>query len=357
MKRTFKSIFLTILLIPILSLILPGCYTQLSRPRVDTEDEYYMSSEADTVQEYYQDEGNQGEGDSKDVYIYNYYPPYGIDYYDYWYWSYYPYPWRYVGPDPYYWWEPYGHWWTPGWYVGVYYHDYWSRGGYYRYDDYHHWGGYRDHREFTSRNYERRPFDRRSFRGIGQDERTSDSQPSLVKPQSPTRAERPRQTLSKPETQDRINAPVRKNRAAKDTENQRSKTIAPKVVDDGKSSTTTKQRSTSRQTRTIKKPQRSSERGARPKTIERPRSRSTPDTPKKNDTTPNRKSKQNSNSISRPSSSGNSHANRPSTPSYTPRSSSSSGTRSTAPRSSSSPTRSSSSRSSKSSGSSKTNKR
>ena len=54
MRRLINKLSLWILFILIISFILPGCYTQLSRPRVATEDEYYEQTEE--VDEYYQDD-------------------------------------------------------------------------------------------------------------------------------------------------------------------------------------------------------------------------------------------------------------------------------------------------------------
>jgi len=355
MMRTFKSILLTIIII-IVSFILPGCYTQLSRPRVDTADEY-QPTENEAVEEYYQDEGTPGADSSRDVYIYNYYPCYGTDYYDYWYWNYSPYRWGYMGPYPDYWWNPYGPWWTPGWYAGIYHYDYWW-GGHHRYHDSYYWNGNRG--QSTARSYERRPFDRRSIGAPGREERESVSQSSLAKPSTPTRLERPHQTLTTPERKDQATTPERKSRTVKDMVSQRSrsKTKTSDVTDNGKIPAETKERSTSRQPRVIKNPPRAPKSEAKPNIIEPAPTRSKPDASKKNSATPNRSSKQKSNSISRPSNSGNTQISKPSAPSYTPKSSNSgSSTRSTPQRSSSSPNRSSSGTSSKSSGSSRTSKK
>ena len=89
MIRTAKSIFLAIGFLVIISFLLPGCYTQFSRPGVDTDDEYYDDSEYEDVEEYYQDEDVPPADDSRDVYIY--YPYSWNNYYDYGYWYQNPY--------------------------------------------------------------------------------------------------------------------------------------------------------------------------------------------------------------------------------------------------------------------------
>jgi hypothetical protein len=355
MMRTFKSIFLAITSIIIISFILPGCYTQLARPRVDTDDQHYAQPEDQQTEEYYQDEGTPRTDDYRDVHIYNYYPFYGVDYYDYWYWNSYPYRWGYLGPYPDYWWDPYGHWWTPGWYIGFSYYDYWW-GGYPRhYDSYyrHGYGG-----SFTTRNYSKRPFDRRSIGGIDRGQRGSDSQSSLAKPQEPTRIERPGQTLSTPNIRDRSLAPDRKNRTVRDMVDQRlrDKATPTKRLDDGRLRTAPDKRPAVTKPRTMDNPPRQSKMSTKPGVIEKAPSKYVPSKQKRSNTNSRSSSKQKSNTKSR-SGNSNNQVSKPSTPSYTPRSSSSSGSRSTSPRSSSSPTRSSrSGRSSKSSGSSKKSK-
>jgi len=338
-----KSILLATVMILVISFMLPGCYTQLSRPRVDIEDEYYEESQNEEVEEYYQDEGALVDEDSRDVYIYNYYPSYWTDYYDYWYYS--PYQWRYIGPYPYHWWDPYGHWWAPSWYVGYSYYDYWW-GGYPRYyNSYNRYGYYYNG---SKRTYGKRPFTRRSVRTVEREKRI-DSESSLSKPIGPTRVERPGHpstTLATP-MKDKSLSPDRKQRSVKEMVNNRlkSKPRAPKkMVDDGLSRTLTKKRpvvSKSPGTKTIKSPPRSSKSYKKPNIIKRAPSKYKPGTSKKSYSS-SRRSNQNYSSGSRSS---GTRISKPSTQSSTSRSS---GT-------SSSSSRSSSSRSSgsKSSGSSK----
>jgi len=349
MIRSLKSIFVGIVSLLIISFVLPGCYTQLSRPRVDTEDEYYEESQYEEVEEYYQDEGIPSTDDSRDVYIHNYYPYYWTDYYDYWYGYYNPYQWRYVGPYPHYWWDPYGHWWTPGWYVGLYYYNY-GWGGYPRYYDSYYGYGY--YKKYSKGNFGRRPFTRRSIRTVEREKRI-DSQTSLAKPINPTRVERPGTTLSTPSVRDGSLSPDRNRRTVKEMVNRRLRpeTKTPKVIDNERLRTLTNKQSKVRQPKTAKNPPRSSKSYSKPNIIERVPSKSKPSTSKKSYSTP-RRSNRNSDSGSR-SSSSNTRMSKPSTRSYTP-SSSSSSSRSTTR---SSPSRSSRSSSSKSSGSSKSGKK
>jgi hypothetical protein len=340
--------FLGIVFILTISFILPGCYTQLSRPRVDTEDEYYDKTEDEEVEEYYQDEGVPSTDDSRDVYIYNYYPYYWNDYYDYWYYS--PDRWRYIGPYPHYWWDPYAHWWTPGWYVGSYYYDYWW-GDYPRY--HHSYPRYGYYTRDSGRTFEKRPFTRRSIRMVDR-ERRIDSQTSLAKPITPDRVERPRTTLSTPSVRDNSISTEQRRRTVKEMVNRRlrSQTKSPKVIDDRRTKALTKKSPTVREPKTVKVLPRSSKSNSKPNLIERAPSKQTKRTSKTSYSPPQR-SNQNYSSGSRSSST---QVSRSATRSYTPRSSSSSsGTRSSTP---SSPSRSSgSSSSSKSSGSSKSGKK
>lgn len=364
MIRTIKSIFLSIAFIIIISFILPGCYTQLARPRVDTDNQNYEEPESqaeDQPEEYYQDEGTPAADDSRDVYINNYYPFYGVDYYDYWYWNSYPYRWGYLGPYPDYWWDPYGHWWTPGWYVGFSYYNYgWA--GYPRYYDsyYRHGHGYGYGGNYVPRNYTQRPFDRRSIGGIDRAQRVSDSNTSLAKPQGPTRVERPGQTLATPDVRDRSIAPDRKSRTVRDMVDQRlrDKTNPTKRLDEGRQRTAPDKRPLVTKPGTVDNQPRQSKRSTKSGVIEQaPSKKYVPgNKQKRSNSTPKRSSSQKSN-INTRSSNSNNQVSKPAAPSYTPRSSSSSSSRSTSPRSSSSPNRSSrSSSSSKSSGSSKKNK-
>lgn len=355
MIRTAKSIFLVIGFLVILSFLLPGCYTQLSRPRVDTDDKYSDTTAAEDVEEYYQDEGAPSADDSRDVYIYNYYPYSWNDYYYYDYWSgyYNPYRWRYIGPYPDFWWDPYGRWWTPGWYVGFYYYDnYW--GGYPRYYDSYYRYGYGS--SYSERTLTRRPFDRRSI-GVMDRARRQDTQSTLAKPISPNRVERPTTTLSTPIERDKSLSPDRKPRTVKEMVNERQQTRikTPQTTDDGKATTVTRERPAAGKPRTIKNPPRSSETTKKPNMIEQAPSRNKPATPGKSYSKPIRSSNRDSNSISRPGNSNNSGSSKPASPSYTPRSSSGNETRSTPPPSSSSSSNKSSN-SSKSSGSSRTKK-
>lgn len=330
-----------ILFIFVISFILPGCYTQLSRPRVATEDEYYEQSEE--VEEYYQDEGTQRTDESGDVYIYNNYPYYWTDYYDYWYWNSYPYQWGYIGPNPHYWWDPYGHWWTPGWYVGFYYYDYW-RGGYPRYYDSYYRYGYDNYS--SRKTYARRPFNRRSTGVVEREQRATDTQGTIARPQSPNRAERPSPRLSIPKIKDESISPDRNKRSVDKMSSQRlkSKTRMPKVTDEVRLKNIPERRPVVRKHESSP---RSSKNPIKPNIIEQAPSKDVPrrSTPTKN-YSPTKQSDKSSNS---------------GTSSGSPRISSPTRTSSPPPSSSSvqsTPTRSSSSGSSgsKSSGSSKTKK-
>lgn len=326
----------------IISFFLTGCYTQLSRPRVATEDEYYQQSE--DVEEYYQDEGTINPEDSRDVNIYNYYPYYGPDYFDYWYWNPYGYRWGYIGPYPNYWWDPYGHWWMPGWYVGIYYHDYWW-GGYPRYyDSYHRYGRYTD---YQTKTYGKRPFSRRSVRVVERDQKPADPPASLAQPQKTNPAQRPGSTISKPVARDEAISSVQKKRIGNNRTDQviKNKGRVPSTSDEVRPKTP------ARRPTTVKKPEgtpRTSKNLTKPKIIEQAPARDVPrrGTPTKNYSPPKR-SEKSSNSAIR---SNNPRVSSPPKVSSPPRSSSN--TKSTPPPRSSS----SSSSSSKSSGSSKTKK-
>ncbi|MFZ5517596.1 MAG: hypothetical protein ACOY90_13195 [Candidatus Zhuqueibacterota bacterium] len=165
MKTNRSSFYLATLLIFMMSFILPGCYTQLSRPQVDTQDEYYSDEnrseyDAEEAEDYYDDEqyADSTVIQETDVYIHNYYP-YGpgwnFGYYDPFYYDYYR--WSYVGYYPDFWWDPYSHYWGPGWYVGYSYYDYyyWRNPGYY-----HNYYGYNNKPERGAMN--QREFNRRS---------------------------------------------------------------------------------------------------------------------------------------------------------------------------------------------------
>ncbi len=356
MTRTLKPIFVTFILLVAMSFALSGCYTQLSRPRVATTDVYQEPSEsAESDDYYYQDEGAT-QRDTRDVYIYNYYPFYGYTWYDPWYWTYYPHRWAYLGPYPDFWWTPYGPWWTPGWYVGVYHYDFWWRGHYRYYDSYYWFGG--GGGSYTPRHYAKRPFERRSLGAIGRSDESSGSKSSLAKPASQTRPERPHSTLGTPSRDDRtgVPSPSRVPRQKSDTEQQRSreKIQSDEVKRDGNSGTPSREHPNIRQPRVTDQPPRTPRSEPKPAIERQPKA--TPKSSESNVSQPKRSSRsseQKSNQISRPSSSGSTHISKPAAPSYTPRSSSSSGssgTKSTPPSSSSSGS-SSSSKSSSQSGS------
>ena len=373
MLRSRKSIFLGMAFILIISFILPGCYTQLSRPRVDTEDEYFEKSEYEEVEEYYQDEGTLPAEDTRDVNIYNYYYPYWDGYVDYWDWYYSPYHWGYLGPYPHHWWYPYHHWWTPGWYVGFYYYDSWWSGypGYYN--------TYYYSNNAPVKYYSKRPFSRRSARTVGRDSRTSTEDIMTVsKPQGPTRIERTDGNLTVPRDQERVVIPDKKQRSYEKIAKQiRSRTNNPRIVDDAlpakgtkrptteqkpvikkpatkpskiideaRGRTVSKPKSTPGQPAKIKNPPRSSKAESKPKMINRAPSRKKVSSSKKSDAS----SRKSSSPSYKPSSRSSSpQVSRPAPSSYTPRSSGA--TRSTT-RSSSSTSRSGSgsSRSSSKSG-------
>ena len=351
MIRSIKSLFLGIFMILIISLILPGCYTQLSRPGVDTDDEYYQeySEESEGVDEYYQDEGTPPAEDSRDIYIYNNYPLYWNDYYyDDWYYS--PYSWGYMGPYPYNWWDPYGHLWAPGWYVGYSYSDYLWGGRSPYYNPYYGYGyGYSTPK--TKRIFDKRPFARRSIRDIDRASRT-DSQTSLTKPITPTRTERPGrpgQTLATPIRGKSLSTP-KNQRSIKEMVNNRLKARSRtpiKVVDDGRSRRTlTKKRPIVNKPakKTIKSYPRSSTSTKNPRIINRAPSRSRSSTSKKGYSAPRKSSRSYSTPSRSRSSSSGSRVSRPSSGSSVSRG---------IGRSSSSGSSSKGSRSSRSSGSSK----
>ncbi|MDZ7332559.1 MAG: hypothetical protein ONB31_11320, partial [candidate division KSB1 bacterium] len=256
MTRTMKSMLLTTGFLVMVCLIFSGCYTQLSRPRVATTDDYQQPSEGEK-DEYYQDEGTSS-NETRDVYIYNYYPFYGYTFYDPWYWTYYPHRWVYLGPYPDYWWNPYGPWWTPGWYIGIYHYNYWGWGHYRYYDSYYWFGG--GWSSYKPRHYAKRPFERRSFGAIGRSDQSSDSRTSLAKPATETRIERPRQSFGIPSREDRttIPAPSRVPRPKNDVDQQRSreKIRANETVDDGKTTPSSQSQPKIRQPRVTDQPPR-----------------------------------------------------------------------------------------------------
>jgi hypothetical protein len=350
MRKNINSALKIVGLVVILSFMLTGCYTQLSRPRVDTEDEYYNNTQYDD-EEYYQDEGVQDPAiqEGGDTYIYNYYSQ--IDpYFDYWnYYPYYPYSWNsnrwsYLGPYPDYWWDPVGRWWTPGWYAGFYYHDsWWGGSSRYRHSNY----GY--YSNPSQRTYTQRPFGRRSIDTADRQQRIVDTQSGLARPQSPTRVERPTTTLASPDLR---NKPVSKDAtrvpATGKQVRTRPATKNSGVSDDARRQTTVKPRTPVRRSEPQKVSPRSSKSYPKPKMIE-----TAP--PKKNnkDNSKSYNPTQRSNrSNSAPARSNDTRVSKPSTRSSAPRSSATT-------KSSSSSTSSSSkqSSSSESSGSSKKNKK
>jgi len=329
MIRSIKPMFLGIVFILAISLTLPGCYTQLSRPRVDVEDEYEYSEEST---EYYQDEGAQPAEDTEDVSIYNYnyynYRPYSwIDYFDFYDYGYYsPYRWSYLGPNPYYWWDPYGHWWMPGWYAGYYYYDsWWGHSGYY---GSYYGGGYYVGSQKT---YGKRAFSRRSILPPAREKRI-DSQDALSRPLAPTRVDRSSPTYSTPAVK---NQAVTTKRSVREMVKTRLKAARskPKLLNTGRTQKVLKKRPIVRTKPTVRQPQRTGKSSARPsRIIERPKPRYKPSGKSRRSSPPSRSIRK-SGSSSRSSS----HISRPSAPSYTPRSSgvsSSSSSRSSGSRSS-----------------------
>ncbi|MCI0495300.1 hypothetical protein L0Z72_09870 [candidate division KSB1 bacterium] len=349
MTKHNNAVLMIVGLMVVLSFMLTGCYTQLSRPRIDTEDEYQTNTEYEG-EEYYQDQEGQdlSEQPEGNTYIYNYYP-YVDPYFDSWY--YYPYSWRYynmsyLGPYPDYWWDPYGRGWIPGWYLGYSYYDSW-------------WGGYPRHRNSyygdysnpSQRTYAKRPFGRRSIDAADREQRAIDTRSGLAKPQSPTRMDRPATTIAspdlrrKPGANDAIRSP---NQAKRVRTNPNIK--KPGNVDDGNRQTTVKPRVPVRRTEPQKDSPRSSKSYSKPKMIE-----TAPAQKKDTNANTNRSYKPTQRSDSRgstPSRSNEAQVSKPSTRSSAPSSHA-------APRSSSSSTSSSSkgTSASKSSGSAKTNKK
>ncbi|NOZ60273.1 MAG: hypothetical protein GXO74_01190 [Calditrichaeota bacterium] len=140
-----------------------GCYTQLERPRVDTDDEYYYEEEtAPEEQGQSQQEPYYDQSDTTVVnynyYNNNYYFDPFMDPWDYWYganYNPYFYGYYYSGFYPGYWWDPYYHPYYPGWYAGFYggYYDWWN------YDNYWYGGGM----YWVAGTKKKRSFDRRSI--------------------------------------------------------------------------------------------------------------------------------------------------------------------------------------------------
>ena len=341
MKKNIKSALPIIGLMVILSFVLTGCYTQLSRPRVNVDDGYASEYDED---DYYQDQEAPYPSDQSggDTYINNYYSSFD-PYFDYW--NYYPYSWRYynwsyLGPYPDFYWDPYGRWWMPGWYAGYYYYGSWG-GRYPRYYD-----GY--YTTPSQRNYTKRTFGRGTIPTAGRDQRIIDTQTGLARPQSPTRVERPTTTLAAPEVREKA---VPRDAIRLPNQDKRVRTIPDpnkrKTGDAVKPQTNVKPRQPQRGTEVQKTPPRDSRPQSKPGMIDT--------APKKS---PDRKDSksykpaQRSSSRSTPARSSGSQVSRPATRSETPRSSST--TRSSGSSSSSGSKESSSS---KSSGSSKTERK
>lgn len=339
MQKSKKSAIVIIGMLIILSLLLAGCYTQLSRPRVATEDEYINDSEIDE-EAYYQDQEAQDSFDqpAAQTYIYNYYA-YPDPFFDPWY--YYPYSWRYynwgyLGPYPDFWWDPYGRWWAPGWYAGFAYYDgWWGNHPRHRYSNY----GY--YPNPSNRTYTQRPFARRSFDTIDRDRRATDTQTGLARPQTPTRTERPPATapdvIRKPDTRDALRVP----------KHDKPIRTAPRIKDGDV-------------IRDAKAKPREVQRDSNPQKI-KPRDSQSDSKPKMIETAPSRKQTRDNNSSYQPAPRSN---NRSSTPSHSnqtqvskpaPRSSAPASHPAPKSSSSTSSSKSSGSSSSKSSGSSKTN--
>lgn len=347
MTKHIKSVLIIVGLMVILSFMLTGCYTQLSRPRIDTEDEYENNAEYEG-EEYYQDQEAEGSSEQPDgdTYIYNYYPD--VDpYFDSWY--NYPYSWRYynmsyLGPYPDYWWDPYGRGWIPGWYLGFSYYDTWW-GGYPRHGN----SYYGDYSNPSQRTYAKRPFGRRSIDTADREQRAVDTRSGLAKPQSPTRVDRPATTIAspdlrkKPVAKDAMRVPNQAKRVRMNPDIKK-----PGDVDDASRQTKVKPRVPVRRTEPQKDSPRSSKSYSKPKMIETAPAQ-------KKDTNTNRSYKPTQRSDGKSSTTSRSNdaqVSKPSTRSSAPSSHA-------APRSSSSSTSSSSKEtsSSKSSGSAKTNKK
>jgi len=311
MLQSIKSMLLIIVAILIISFILPGCYTQLSRPRVDTEDEYYQKPEDQEEGEYYQDEGTENIDSERagDVYIFNNYPYNSGGFYDFWYpnpYSWQDYYWNYSGPYPNYWWDPYAHWWVPGWYAGYYYDNYW-RGGYHHYYDHYRQG----YNSGTTKHYEQRPFARRSSKLVERNGRDIDSQRSFSKP-SPNRIERPQPNLSNPKIKNRDLSPVRKNRTDTEGLDPRRPTKRTQGNDDAIPVKDTKPRTPKQQSMPSKDTPRPSKATPSPRVIETAPPKQKENSPTKNNSAPER-SQRSSSSDDR---SGNRQVSKPSTPSY-----------------------------------------
>lgn len=347
MRKNLNSAFKIVGMMIILSFMLTGCYTQLSRPRVATEDEYYNNPQYED-DEYYQDEGAQDPAiqDGGDTYIYNYYSP--IDpYFDYW--NYYPYSWNnyrwsYLGPYPDYWWDPYGRWWTPGWYGGFYFYDSW-------------WGGHPRHRNSyygyysnpSQRSYTQRPFGRRSIDTADRQQRIVDTQSGLARPQSPNRVDRPTSTVASPDFRDK-SASNEAKRVPASEKQVRPNSPSPKnarIVDDARRQTTVKPRTPDRRSEPQKVSPRNTKSHSKPKMIE-----AAPQNKSRDNNRSYKPTKRSSSNNSSPARSSNPQVSKPSTRSSAPRSSAT-----TKSSGSSSSSGSKGSSSSKSSGSSKTNKK
>ncbi|MDW7680728.1 MAG: hypothetical protein SCK70_09200, partial [bacterium] len=164
--RYFKTALPVIIAI-ISGLVFNGCYTQFSRPGVDTEEGYYYVDEPEQpvyedyeVEEYYDDYPDTEYVNYHYYDIDNYYYPSwgGYDYrYQYVDPFYSPYDWYfYTGFYPAYWWYPSFHRYYPGWYISFWYSDYYWHSGNYWYNRHYYQGGW------VSQPMNKRPFSKRT---------------------------------------------------------------------------------------------------------------------------------------------------------------------------------------------------
>lgn len=355
MKTRKKSFYMAVLFIFMISFILPGCYTQLSRPQVDTQDEYYSDEyieEYDTeeIEDYY-DEGEEYVDPAviydTDVYVnpYPYWDSWSYSYYDPYYYD--VYSWSYMGAYPNYWWSPYSHWWGPSWYVGYGYYDYysWRNRGYYH--DYYRYGYYE---KPTRGRMQQRDFTRRTPGLADRQRRDEQRNVTRANPSAGVdRTVRPGNTLQNPTIRNDARAVKRADKNAPKV------LTRPSLKDNKKIANELKKRYLNRSSvrkttdrnkiriRTI--PRNTRQSVQKPRINTNPRSRVTrPSSTNKRYSPPSRSNRRSSSGY-RPRSS--SSSSRSSGKSYTPRSSSSS--RSSATRSISKPPSRSSSRSSSSS--------
>ena len=123
MRYLKKSNLVVLIFALIVSFLITGCYTQFSRPRIETEEDYYTTDENeqpiedyDEYEPYYEDQEDSVIVNNNYYDVYNY----GVPYYNDYYYGAFGYPYNYDPYDLYYtgyypnsWWNPYYHWRNP----------------------------------------------------------------------------------------------------------------------------------------------------------------------------------------------------------------------------------------------------